>query len=189
MGEKRERKASLMEEAHGEDEQQELTGHLLKPGLIRQGRPATLSADAAPWQREEGAYMLAMSDSNPWSVDQCAHQQFVPSSAPLTSASMAIFSTVPTPATSVGPTPNASCFPTPTATPTGSAGPLMILSTSVTAYVCLEAEASTSNVGDHQWSREDLLRLREGLMKMASADKASGSIGIRAEATTAAGIF
>jgi len=187
--EKRDRKASWMEEAHGEDAQ-EFTGQLLKPGLIGQTRPAALSADAAAWQPEAAAYMLAMSEANPWLVDQCESQQFV-SSAPLPSASMAIFSTVPTPASSVAPTPNASCFPTPMPTPTGSAAPRMMFSTSVTDYVCLEAEATKTSleaeavscsVDDHQWSREDLLRLRD------SVDKASGSIGIRTAANTAAGI-
>lgn len=193
--EKRERQASCTQEAHGEDAK-ELTGQLLKPRLIGQTRPATLSADAAEWQPEAAAYMLAMSEANPWLVDQGDTQQFV-SSAPLPSASMAIFSTVPTPASSVGPTPNASCFPTPMPTPTGSAATRVMFSTSVGDYVCLENEASKTSleaeaiscsVDDHQWSREDLLRLREGLMKVASADKATGSIGIRTEAKTAAGI-
>jgi len=190
--EKRDRKASCMEDGYGKDSQ-ELAGPLL-PGLLGQTRPAALSADAAPWQPEAeaspAAYMLAMSENNPWSLDQ----QFV-SSAPLTCANLAIFSTVPTPASSVGPTPNASCFPTPMPTPSGGAAPRMMFSTSVTDYMRPEAEASKTSPEAEaassivEWSRGDLLRLREGLMKMTSVDKVGVSIGIRTAAITATGVF
>jgi len=185
--EKRERRAALL----GENVQ-ELTGPLLAPGPVGQSRPAALSADATPWQPDpeiSPAYsLLATGQSVPWAYEQGGLQQIITAS-PLSYAPLA---TNPSPAHTAASTP----FPTPLPTPTAGGAPGMMFSTSPKNYnpVALEGEtkaideASSLNEEEHKWSREDLLRLREGVLKLKSADKETGILPVCKAVVAAPGL-
>lgn len=210
--EKRERKAEWLSACGlSEGVQKELSGPV-QPGLIGQIRPAALSADALEWhpgqQVSPSAYGLpAMSQTMPWSLGQGAFQHIVTaapmSAVPLSTSPGSLFSTVPSPFTSAAPTPLASAAPTPLATPlptpTASKAPSMMFSTPAPqpgnhmVGWKVAAEAARPNVEEHRWSREDLLRLRQDLMKTSVADneeaEASSILQIRTAPIGTSGVF
>lgn len=212
--EKRERRAEWLGQQGGEDSMTSESSPTSIRAGVKKVPPAPLDMTGlgytapppglAPWQPEIEANpfsFMTMGQTMPGMFDPYAFQNFASSaSSPMSSA---LLSTVP----SLAATP----FQTPSATPTNGGAHVMLpggMSTSGTQtgnFMCrrcvvegksMESE-SVQEVADkpevsttgHQWARDELLRLRDGLMKMPKADMAARSIPIRSAPIAECGVF